>query len=70
MSSQNGTIFRGHFYAFYGLFLRSVTYIRVTRNSNEIPIFNSNNSFGHLTQVNRYYLSTRFAFTAVLEYTA
>ena len=23
-SSQNGTIFRGHFYAFYGLFLRSM----------------------------------------------
>ena len=26
-------------------------YIRVTRNSNEIPILNSNSSVGHLTQV-------------------
>ena len=30
----------------------ALTYIRVTRNSNEIPILYSNNSVGHLTQVN------------------
>ena len=29
-----------------------MTYIRVTRNSNEMPILNANNSVGHLTQVN------------------
>ena len=31
---------------------KTVTYIRVTGNSNEIPILNSNSSVGHLTQVN------------------
>ena len=30
----------------------SVTYIRVTRNSNKIPILNSNNTVVYLTQVN------------------
>ena len=30
----------------------TVTYIRVTRNSNEIPLLNSNNTVGYLTQVN------------------
>ena len=30
----------------------AVTYIRVTRNANEIPILNSNNTVGYLTQVN------------------
>ena len=29
-----------------------MTYIRVTRNSNTIPILNSNNTVGYLTQVN------------------
>ena len=33
-------------------FLYSVTYIRVTRNSNKIPILNSNNTVVYLTQVN------------------
>ena len=33
-------------------FPQTVTYIRVTRNSNEIPILNSNNTVGYLTQVN------------------
>ena len=32
--------------------LVAATYMRVTGNSNEIPIFNSNNSVRHLTQVN------------------
>ena len=32
--------------------LRSVTYIRVTRNSNKIPILNLNNTVVYLTQVN------------------
>ena len=32
--------------------LKSVTYIRVTRNSNEIPKLNSNNTVVYLTQVN------------------
>ena len=31
---------------------KSVTYIRVTRNSNKIPILNSNNIVVYLTQVN------------------
>ena len=51
-------------------YVKTVTYIRVTRNSNEIPIVNSNNVVVHCTQVNRYHLSTRFVFTADLEYTA
>ena len=53
--------------------IKPVIYIRVTRNSNKIPILNSNNTVVYLTQVNegtRYHLSTRLAFTAVLEYTA
>ena len=29
----------------------AVTYIRVTRNTNKIPILNSNNTFVYLTQV-------------------
>ena len=39
-------------------------------NSNEIPILNSNNSVGHLTQVNQFHLSKQLAFTTVLNYTA
>ena len=35
-----------------GHLLEAVTYIRVTRNSNEIPMLNSNNTVGYLTQVN------------------
>ena len=31
---------------------RAVTYIRVTRNANKIPILNSNNTVVYLTQVN------------------
>ena len=46
-----------------------MTYIRVTRNSNELPVLNLNNAVMHLTQVDQYHLSTLFAFTAVLEYT-
>ena len=34
------------------LYTQTVTYIRVTRNSNEIPILNSNNTVVYLTQVN------------------
>ena len=34
------------------LLVKTVTYIRVTRNSNEIPLLNSNNTVGDLTQVN------------------
>ena len=34
------------------LCLWTVTYIRVTRNSNKIPILNSNNTVVYLTQVN------------------
>ena len=34
------------------LHVQSVTYIRVTRNSNEIPLLDSNNTVGYLTQVN------------------
>ena len=30
----------------------AVMYIRVTRNSNETPILNSNSTVGHLTHVN------------------
>ena len=44
-----------------------MTYIRVTRNFNEIPILNLNNVVVHLTQVNRYHLASLFAFTADLE---
>ena len=33
-------------------YMLSVTYIRVTRNSNKIPILNSNNTVVYLTQVN------------------
>ena len=34
------------------LYTQTVTYISVTRNSNEIPILNSNNTVVYLTQVN------------------
>ena len=50
------------------------TYIRVTRNSNEIPLLNSNNTVGYLTQVNEgnsiSFIYTIGFLTAVLEYTA
>ena len=49
----------------------AVTYIRVTRNTNKIPILNSNNTVVYLTQVKEgNSISFIYTFTAVFEYTA
>ena len=64
----NMTTFRKKCFDLLTPHIRTVTYIRVTGNFNEIPFLNLSSFVWHITQVirrNRYILSTRFAFIAV-----